>query len=107
MQVPGGSRQTHGIMRLNERIIHCNDLHVAMLYTAKGVSNRFPKPRRRRKSKGGGRYALRKTIRPIRPKPLIPTRVSDIIDNNEVDVEIAIKCRMGRNFRELEVLMLV
>ena len=66
-------------MRLDERIIDCDDLYGTVLNTivkdvsCSSTSSSFGKSNR------GVQYALRKTILPIRPKPLIPTSVSDIL----------------------------
>lgn len=80
---------THSIVRLNERIVDGDDLDVSVLDTGHVISVSY--------GNGGsnvrGTYALRKTILPIRPKPLIPTSVSDMIAVDQVD-EVWVKiCR--------------
>ena len=66
-------------MGLDERVIDCDDLHGTVLDTGvKDISCSFTSLSFGR-SNSRGTYALRKTILPIRPKPLIPTSVSDIV----------------------------
>lgn len=81
---------THGIVGLNERIVDGDDLDVSVLDAGHVISASYGK----RGSNVRGTYALRKTILPIRPKPLIPTSVSDMTAINRGD-EVCVKVFEG------------
>jgi len=57
---------THGVVGLDEGVIAGNDVDVLVLDTALPVSRVFS-------HEAMATHALRKTIRPMRPKPLMPT----------------------------------
>jgi len=58
---------TYGVVWLNEGVVASNDVDVIVLDAMSRVSFR------RARLKTGETHALRKTMRPMRPKPLIPT----------------------------------
>jgi len=70
-------------VRLNKRIVDGNYLDVAVLNTVQGISVISALAWTIGKKQLRGTYALRKTILPILPKPLIPTSVSGMIVYNE------------------------
>lgn len=75
-------------MWLNERIVDSYDLHIPMLNAGRSFSRSFFLAGGFRKSNGGATYALRNTILPMRPKPLMPTSVSDIIASDEYGARV-------------------
>jgi hypothetical protein len=66
----GAMGATYGVVWLNEGVVASNNFDVAMLDPIPGqpCTVLFHVPMT---------YALRKTIRPIRPKPLIPTYTTE------------------------------
>lgn len=62
---------TYGIVRLNEGVVACNNFDVTVLDAERYISILI------RCSPGESTHAFLKTIRPIRPKPLIPTCAHD------------------------------
>ena len=66
-------------MRFDEGIIDSYDFDVSVLDPAQRLSMSSELAGSFTKANGGVTDALRKTILPMRPKPLMPTSVSDMI----------------------------
>lgn len=69
-------------MRLDEGIVDGHDLHISVLDAVIAHQLELRYLEDGKKAMAGQTYAFRKTIRPIRPKPLMPTSVSDMIGFN-------------------------
>ena len=71
--------RAYGIVWLNEGIVACYHLRCRRARSLKCQRCQLSSTAEFRKKSTAWSYALRKTILPIRPKPLIPTSVSDIL----------------------------
>ena len=66
-------------MRFDEGIVDSYNLDIAVLDPAQRLSMSSELAKSSGKANGGVTDALRNTILPMRPKPLMPTSVSDMI----------------------------